>query len=132
MKKKYNPDNAVLDDEEQLYEKHFDEYVPGTAKERDTLIQAVRNTITEKENKTEKMNIRVTKRDHHYFIHRKGKSLARIIPLESDNSQDNDIRNISPQQKSLLEEMEGLPVFPINCNPTDILRSMREEKRMTV
>lgn len=63
MKKNYNPDNAELDDEEQLYEKHFDEYIPGTAKERDTLIQAARNTITEIENKTERMNIRVTKRD---------------------------------------------------------------------
>ncbi|MEA1910880.1 MAG: antitoxin [Spirochaetota bacterium] len=63
MKKKYNPDSAVLDKEEQLYEKHFDEYIPGTAKERNTLIQAARNTITEIENKTERMNIRVTKRD---------------------------------------------------------------------
>ncbi len=33
MKKKYNPDSAVLDDEEQLHEKHFDD-VPGITKER--------------------------------------------------------------------------------------------------
>ena len=63
MKKTYNSDNAVLDDEEQLYEKHFDEYIPGTANDRDNLIQAARNTITEIENKTERMNIRVTKSD---------------------------------------------------------------------
>lgn len=58
MKKKDNPDSAVLYDEEQLYEKRFDEYIPGTAKERDSLIQAARNTITEIENKTKRMNIR--------------------------------------------------------------------------
>lgn len=63
-------------------------------------------------------------------IQRKGKSLAKIVPLENDNSGDNDTTIISPQQRSLLEDMEGLPVFSINSNPTNILRSMREEKKM--
>ncbi len=65
-----------------------------------------------------------------FTIQRKGKSLAKIIPLESDNLQDNNITTITPQQRALLEEMEGLPVIPINSNPTNILKSMREEKRM--
>lgn len=63
-------------------------------------------------------------------IQRKGKSLAKIIPLENENSKDNDIATISPEQRALLEEMEGLPVIPITRDPTSILRSMREEKRI--
>ncbi len=62
-------------------------------------------------------------------IQRKGKSLAKIIPLESDYSQENKIITATPEQRSLLEEMEGLPVISINGNPTNLLRSMREEKR---
>lgn len=63
-------------------------------------------------------------------IQRKGKSLAKIIPLKSDNPQDSNITSVSPQQRKLLEEMEGLPVILVNSNPTDILRSIREEKKM--
>ncbi|MCD6346911.1 MAG: hypothetical protein J7L96_05755 [Bacteroidales bacterium] len=63
-------------------------------------------------------------------IQRKGKSLAKIIPLESENSNDNKIVSISPKQRALLEEMQGLPVISIAGDPTSILRSMREEKRM--
>lgn len=63
-------------------------------------------------------------------IQRKGKSLAKIVPLKSDNPQDSNITSVSPQQRKLLEEMEGLPVILVNSNPTDILRSIREEKKM--
>jgi len=63
-------------------------------------------------------------------IQRKGKSLAKIIPLESENHQDNNILDITPRQKSLFEEMSGLPVIQTTSDPTNILRSMREEKRM--
>ena len=63
-------------------------------------------------------------------IQRKGKSLAKIIPLESENNKDNDIAAITPKQKSLFEEMSGLPVIQTTSDPTSILRSMREEKRM--
>ncbi len=60
-------------------------------------------------------------------IQRKGKSLARIIPVESDGNNDQD-ETITPKQKSLLEELEGLPVISIKNSPVDILRSVREEK----
>ena len=63
-------------------------------------------------------------------IQRKGKSLAKIIPLESENSKDYNSTAVSPKQRALLEEMEGLPVIPITSDPTNVLRSMREEKRM--
>lgn len=65
-------------------------------------------------------------------IQRKGKSLAKIIPLESNDSQESNMVTISSRQRALLEEMEGLPIISTNSNPTDILRSMREERRMKV
>ncbi len=60
-------------------------------------------------------------------IQRKGKSLAKIIPLESENLTNN---TLSPAQLALLDEMEALPVVSSNDDPTDILRSMREGKRV--
>ena len=62
-------------------------------------------------------------------IQRKGKSLAKIIPIESENSTNN---TLSPTQLALLDEMEALPVVSVSYDPTDILRSMREEKRVQV
>ncbi|MEA1910657.1 MAG: type II toxin-antitoxin system prevent-host-death family antitoxin [Spirochaetota bacterium] len=64
------------------------------------------------------------------IIQRKGKSLAKIIPLEIINSQDNKNTTISLKQRALLEEMEGLPVILSTENPTSILRSIREENRI--
>jgi antitoxin (DNA-binding transcriptional repressor) of toxin-antitoxin stability system len=63
-------------------------------------------------------------------IQRKGKSLAKIIPLESENHKNNNFVAITPRQKSLLEEMTGLPVIQATSDPTNILRSIREEKRI--
>ena len=63
-------------------------------------------------------------------IQRKGKPLAKIIPLESENHEDNNVVAITPRQRSLFEEMAGLPVIQATSDPTNILRSMREEKRM--
>lgn len=59
-------------------------------------------------------------------IQRKGKSLAKIIPLESKKSQG----NIPSYQRSLLEEMNGLPVIQTANDPTDTLRSMRKERKV--
>ena len=65
-------------------------------------------------------------------IQRKGKSLAKIIPLESDYSEDKNNTSVTPEQRSLLEEMAGLPVISIISNPTNILRSLREEKGLNL
>lgn len=59
-------------------------------------------------------------------IQRKGKALARIVPLEHAHSRSN---GLSASQQALLEEMEGLPVVPIDHDPTDLLRDIRKEKR---
>jgi len=59
-------------------------------------------------------------------IQRKGKSLAKLIPIKSKKSQG----NIPSDQRSLLEEMKGLPVIQTANDPTDTLRSMRKERKM--
>lgn len=55
--KKIHPEDMVLDAEEQWYEDHSDEYVPVSNDIREKLIKAATNTL----NKTERMNIRMTK-----------------------------------------------------------------------
>lgn len=63
-------------------------------------------------------------------VQRKGKSLAKIIPLENQSGEENPIAKVSPRQKWLLQQLEGLPVISIKDDPTEILRTMRENKRM--
>jgi len=54
-----NPEAMVLDTEEQWYEDHAEEFVSAPDGIREKLIQAARNT----QNKTERMNIRMSKKD---------------------------------------------------------------------
>jgi predicted DNA binding CopG/RHH family protein len=54
-----NPDSAILDEEEQWYEDHADEFVPAPADLRKSIIQAAKTSA----NKTERMNIRMSKAD---------------------------------------------------------------------
>ena len=63
MIEKYNPETVVLDEEEQWYEDHAEEFVPGKPEDRVALMMAAKNTMAEIENKTERMNIRMTRRD---------------------------------------------------------------------
>ena len=58
MKNK-NPDNMILDAEEQWFEEHADEFVDTSDQVRAQLINAAVNT----QNKTERMNIRMSKTD---------------------------------------------------------------------
>ena len=57
--KKLNTEAMVLDTEEQWYEDHSDEFVSAPTEMREQLIQAAVNT----QNKTERMNIRMSKND---------------------------------------------------------------------
>jgi len=59
MKKEINPKAMVLDAEEQLYDDHAEEFISAPAEMRAQLIQAAVNT----QNKTERMNIRMSKKD---------------------------------------------------------------------
>lgn len=63
-------------------------------------------------------------------IERKGKPLARIIPIEEVNYQKNQSSQISSQQRALLDELNSLPAIAIDQDPVIILRSMRKQKRI--
>jgi antitoxin (DNA-binding transcriptional repressor) of toxin-antitoxin stability system len=61
-----------------------------------------------------------------FTIARKGKALAKIVPLE----QPKNVESISSQQNNLIKEFNSLPYIGINKDPVEILRSMREQKRI--
>ncbi len=63
-------------------------------------------------------------------IERKGKPLAKIIPIKDSNSHVLGLPSITSKQKMLLEELNSLPRIGIDQNPVDILRSMRKQKRI--
>lgn len=60
-------------------------------------------------------------------IARKGKPLARIVPIEEVPSQR---RQISSRQRALLEQLHSLPALAIAQDPVVVLRNMREQKRI--
>lgn len=57
--KRSNPGKTELNDQEQWYEAHSEEYVPAPDEIRAQLVEAAINT----RNKTERMNIRMSKKD---------------------------------------------------------------------
>jgi prevent-host-death family protein len=57
---------------------------------------------------------------------RKGKPMARIVPLEQPSPQEG---QISAQQKALLDELDSLPALAMDYEPTELLRTMRKQKR---
>ncbi len=57
--KKINPSDIILDKEEQWFEDHAEEFVNASSESRTKLIKAAANT----QNKTERMNIRMSKTD---------------------------------------------------------------------
>jgi len=59
-------------------------------------------------------------------IERKGKPLAKIVPLDDSVTQVDESTSISPKQKMLLAELNSLPKIEISQNPVDVLRAMRE------
>ncbi len=70
--------------------------------------------------------MRCTIRGESIIIERKGKALAKIVPLES--SEEKSKKVLTPKQRQLLAELNSLPAFEIEEEPTDILRKMRKEK----
>ena len=63
-------------------------------------------------------------------IQRKGKSLAKIIPLENLENPDSQHPHISSQQQALLDELKGLPTISMKDDPVTVLRAMRKKKRI--
>ena len=65
-------------------------------------------------------------------IERKGKALAKIVPLKDPSVHVSGRPSITSKQKILLEELNSLPRIGMEQNPVDILRSMRKQKRIKV
>ncbi|MEZ5534506.1 MAG: hypothetical protein R3F02_02670 [Thiolinea sp.] len=65
-----------------------------------------------------------------FTIERKGKALAKIVPIENIAPSEKQKR-VSPQQEALLKELNGLPNIGIDDDPTEVLRAMREQKKIT-
>ena len=61
------------------------------------------------------------------IIERKGKPLARIVPIEEGHAQGMDI---SSRQRALLEELHSLPALTMDQNPVAVLRTLRQQKRI--
>ena len=59
-------------------------------------------------------------------IERKGKALAKIVPLDSNEKKEKKL--LTPTQKQLLAELNSLPAFEIEEEPVDILRKIRKKK----
>ncbi len=57
---------------------------------------------------------------------RKGKPLARIVPVALPSSQEG---QISERQRALLDELDSLPALAMDDEPTELLRTMRKQKR---
>ena len=63
-------------------------------------------------------------------IERKGKALAKIVPLEGQVGQELGDRDLTSRQKILLSELNSLPSIGVDQDPVKILRTMRKQKRI--
>ena len=63
-------------------------------------------------------------------IERKGKPLAKIVPLEGGTGRVENDKIITPKQKMLLDELNSLPRIGVEQDPVEILRKMRKQKRI--
>lgn len=63
------------------------------------------------------------------IIQRKGKSLAKIIPLENLENLEHQHPHISSQQLILLDKLKSLPTISMKDDPVTVLRDIRKKKR---
>jgi len=61
-------------------------------------------------------------------IERKGKPLAKIVPLSTYSGQGGNGHVLTSKQKMLLDELNSLPRIGVEQDPVEILRSMRRQK----
>ncbi len=61
-------------------------------------------------------------------IKRKGKALAKIVPIEAQICHSEE-GHLSATQARLLDELNSLPTIGIDQDPVKILRTLREQKR---
>jgi len=60
------------------------------------------------------------------IIERKGKRLAKIVPLNF--AEESNSKLLTPMQKKMLAELNSLPIVEIEENPIDLLRKMRKKR----
>ena len=65
-----------------------------------------------------------------FTIERKGKPLARIIPIVPNKDQGERSAKISSQQRAMLDELNSLPAISIDQDPVTVLRAMRTKKHI--
>ncbi len=63
-------------------------------------------------------------------IERKGKPLAKIVPIEDQNNHISETDMINMKQQMMLEELNNLPSIGVDQDPVEVLRKMRKEKRI--
>jgi len=63
-------------------------------------------------------------------IERKGKPLAKIVPLSEHCGQPDKGAAPTSKQKMLLDELNSLPRIGVEQDPVEILRAMRRQKRI--
>ncbi|HHO55192.1 MAG TPA: type II toxin-antitoxin system Phd/YefM family antitoxin [Trueperaceae bacterium] len=63
-------------------------------------------------------------------IERKGKALAKIVPLDGYEGHVARNNSITAKQKKLLDELNGLPRIGLEQDPVEILRAIRKQKRI--
>jgi len=60
------------------------------------------------------------------IIERKGKPLAKIVPLNA--GEDREREAMTKTQKRLLDKLNSLPTFEIEEDPTDLLKKIRKKR----
>jgi len=60
------------------------------------------------------------------IIERKGKPLAKIVPLDTPEPAQESA--VTPKQRNLIDELNSLPTVEIKEEPTDLLRKIREKR----
>lgn len=63
------------------------------------------------------------------IIARKGKALARLVPIEGRKSPDTEL---SLRQSELLRKLHSLPALTMEQDPVEVLRNLRKQKRIKV
>ena len=61
------------------------------------------------------------------IIARKGKALARLVPIENREPHSTEL---TPRQKELLNKLHSLPALAMEQDPVEVLRNLRKQKRI--
>lgn len=61
------------------------------------------------------------------IIARKGKALARLVPIENREPHS---AELTPRQKELLNKLHSLPALAMEQDPVEVLRNLRKQKRI--